>query len=138
MKTLCVIIIILIVSISYSQDEKHIIDINLEECLDIDSNQTTYSMIDCSKKAIIKWDKELNHFYNLLIENLSIDEAILLKLSQNQWTIYREQEFQFSTKIYNNMDGTIWNIVNVNRHKDIVRSRAIELKEYYNDKFSNN
>ena len=110
---------------------KHPIDIKLEKCLSIDSNQTTLGMIQCSSIAENEWDKELNKYYNLLLTKLNVDEKQKLKNTQRYWLIYRDNELSFSGTMYYNMEGTMWRVAAAGRSCDIVKERALELKNYY-------
>ena len=110
---------------------KHPIDIKLEKCLSVDSNQTTSGMIQCSSIAENEWDKELNKYYKLLIDKLNSDEKQKLKNTQRYWLIYRDNELSFSGTMYYNMEGTMWRVTAAGRSCDLIKQRALELKNYY-------
>lgn len=112
-------------------EARHPIDIRLENCHSIDSNQTTYGMINCEIIARDEWDKELNKYYNLLMDILGAEERTKLKNSQLAWLSYRDKEKDFSGTMYYNMQGTMWHVVAAGRFCEMVRQRALELKEYY-------
>jgi uncharacterized protein YecT (DUF1311 family) len=112
-------------------NEKHPIDIRLENCLAIDSNQTTYGMMNCEVTARDEWDKEMNKYYKLLMDTLQKDEKEKLKTAQISWLSYRDKEGDFSGTMYYNMQGTMWRITAAGRSCEIVRQRALELKVYY-------
>jgi uncharacterized protein YecT (DUF1311 family) len=113
------------------QTDKHPIDLKIEECLSIDSNQSTFGMINCIRTAMEEWDAELNKYYNLLMETLNTDEQEKLRAAQLQWLVYRDKEFEFIEKFYRNMEGTMWKIVEADSRNNIVRQRALELTSYY-------
>ena len=120
--------------IAYGQDndnQKHPIDITLEHCLEIDSNQTTYGMIQCTAVAREEWDKEMNKFYKMLMDTLGSEEKETLRKAQRHWLEYRDNEVAFAGSMYYNMQGTMWRVVAAGRICDIVKQRAVELKEYY-------
>lgn len=110
---------------------KNPIDIQLEYCLSVDSNQTTAGMIACQDVAAQAWDKELNKYYNLLMGLLNADEKQKLKAAQIAWLKYRDQEVIFANNIYGNLQGTMYTVIAVGRATDIIKQRAIELQEYY-------
>ena len=119
------------INLSFGQtEEKHPIDIQRENCLDIDSNQTTIGMVDCERITADLWDKQLNEYYNSLMKLLNKEEKQSLKESQLKWLEYRDSEMKFYGSFYNNMDGTICKIVAAGRRCDVIRTRALELKEY--------
>lgn len=123
---------ILLLSIFVNAQEKHQIDIELEKCLSIDSNQTTVGMSNCVYDAEIKWDKELNKYYKLLMDTLNRESRQSLQLSQRQWIEYRDKEFEFIYSFYlSEMQGTMWENVASNQRMEFVKHRALELKQYY-------
>jgi len=89
-------------------------------------------MIQCEVIAYQDWFEEMDKYYNLLLDTLSEESAELLISSQEAWSEYNSKEHSFSSKMYySDMDGTMWRVVNAQRVKDIVRTRALELKDYY-------
>ena len=123
-----------IVSNSFAQlqNEPHPIDIKLEKCHSIDSNQTTLGMKNCEWVAYGEWEKEIDKYYNLLLDTLSLETSVILIEAHNNWKIFSENEHEFSRQLYyNEMEGTMWHVINASRLKNIVKQRALELKEYY-------
>lgn len=114
-----------------NQTAKHPIDIKREQCHEIDSNQTTYGMMHCEAIAREEWDKEMNKYYKLLMDTLTIEQKEKLKIAQRQWLDFRDRELDFSGTLYYNMQGTMWRVVAAGRSCDIVKERALELKGYY-------
>jgi uncharacterized protein YecT (DUF1311 family) len=114
-----------------SETEKHPIDIKVEECLAIQSNQSTIGMIDCIQTAMEEWDAELNKYYKLLMNNLDNNEQDKLRDAQRQWLVFRDKEFEFIGIRYGKMEGTMFNIIEADSRNNIVRQRALELKSYY-------
>lgn len=112
-------------------EEEHPIDIKLDQCLDIDTNQTTYGTIACFETSREDWDIELNKYYQLLMDVIQEDAKAMLKESQLKWIEYRDLEYAFSNKMHTDMEGTLWKIVAAGRRYEIVKARALELKSYY-------
>lgn len=132
MKIIIPITFLLISLYSYSQTDVHPIDIRNSQCHDIDTNQNTYGMIQCEAVARDEWFIEMNKYYDLLLDTLSEETGALLKSSQDAWDNYNLKEHTFSSSMYySDMQGTMWRVVNAQRVKDIVRTRALELKDYY-------
>ena len=126
---------ILLTNLTSGQDkqkDKHPIDLKTEQCLSIDSNQSSFGMIDCIRTAMEEWDAELNKYYKLLMEILTSDEQKKLRTAQRQWLDYRDKEFEFIETVFRNMEGTMWKIVEADSRNNIVRQRALELTSYYN------
>ena len=112
-------------------ENMHPIDIRLQECLDTDSNQTTQGMTVFESEAQDQWFREMTKYYKLLLELLSPEEKKKLEITQKRWMEYRESELDFAGSTYYNMEGTLWRVVAAGRACDIVKQRALELKEYY-------
>lgn len=133
--TIAGLLVILIINLTFGQDmqtDKHPIDLKIEQCLSIDSNQSTFGMINCIRTAMEEWDTELNKYYSLLIDKLSIDEQEKLRAAQRKWLEYRDKEFEFIETMHGNMEGTMWKIVEADSRNNVVRQRALELTSYYN------
>ena len=117
---------------AYSQEVTHKLNIELENCLNDEKNFTTLGMLSCYGEAELKWDKELNSIYSKLINNLDDNSKIKLKESQRNWIIFKDKEIEFLKQFYYSKKGTIWK-VNYSMYKmEIVKSRALNLLDYYN------
>jgi uncharacterized protein YecT (DUF1311 family) len=111
--------------------KEHSIDVQESKCLKKE-NISNAEMCNCSIKACEAWDKELNKYYNLLKTKLAKEEFEVLKESQKQWIAYRDKEFLFISKFYYEVkEGTMWYSVAENQKTEIVKSRALELIQYY-------
>lgn len=132
MKQLSLILFLLISSSNIAQTDIHEIDLRNSQCHDTDTNQNTFGMIQCEEVARQEWFTEMNKYYNLLLDTLSEETAELLVSSQEACNEFNLKEHSFSSSMYySDMDGTMWRVVNAQRVKDIVRTRALELKDYY-------
>jgi uncharacterized protein YecT (DUF1311 family) len=108
----------------------HPIDAAYEECMSIDTNQTTYGMMMCAQQAEEAWDKELNKNYKELMALLTPEEQNQLKEAQRKWLAFRDAEFQFSGNLHYNMEGTMYRPMAADKEMQIVRARALELRGY--------
>lgn len=127
--------ILLFLSISiFSQSkiqQENLIDLTESKCLD-KKDISNAEMRNCTIQATQSWDKELNKYYDLLKNKLPKETFQILKESQKQWMIFRDKEFALISKFYFELkEGTMWHIVAENRKKEIVKSRALELKMYF-------
>jgi uncharacterized protein YecT (DUF1311 family) len=107
------------------------IDRKLEDCLAALTDEDTGGMIDCHYAARMAWDKQVNNYYNLLVETLKPTELKKFKDAQRKWIEYRDAEMAFSTSIYKNMEGNLWLLVHAGRLTDIFKQRALDLESYY-------
>jgi uncharacterized protein YecT (DUF1311 family) len=110
-------------------EPKHLIDTKEEECFNAEGGFTTLGMGACINTALEEWDKELNDDYNILMGNLDKDGQEKLRLSQRKWIEYKDNEIAFARKFYNRQ-GTAWGIIYISRELEIIRNRAMELKNY--------
>ena len=110
--------------------EHYKIDTTYKECLYVSENQV-YQMVGCGDKAKEAWDEEMDKYYRLLMSVLMEKEREKLKTAQKNWLAYRESEYEFAGTTYYDLQGTIWTIVALDRKVEVVKHRAMELKNYY-------
>jgi len=132
MKKIFVFIFLLLSIVAFSQTKKeNPIDVLESKCLNKD-NISNADMCNCTIQARESWDKELNKYYNLLKTKLPKEAFETLKESQKQWLVYRDKEYSFISKyFYEVKQGTMWYAVAENKKKEIVKTRARELEEYF-------
>lgn len=128
-----ILVLFFCIQVKAEESTKHPVDIQLEKCLDSSENYMTSGMMNCYAEARDAWDKELNKYYKLLMDILSADEKEKLRKSQRSWLTYRDNELDFSGTTYYNLDGTMWRVTAAQRSCEIVKQRALELKDYYQD-----
>ena len=118
--------------VTFSQTKKeNPIDIQEKKCLDKDDISNA-EQCNCTIKAQEDWDKELNKYYTILKTKLRKEDFEVLKNSQKQWISYRDKEFLFISKYFFEIkEGTIWYCIAEGKKKEIIKSRALELKNYY-------
>lgn len=110
--------------------EQYRIDTMYRECLYTSENQV-FQMMGCGDKARDSWDLELDKYYNLLMTVLIAGEREKLKTAQKRWAEYRDSEYAFAGTTYYNLQGQVWKVVALDREVEIVKHRAMELKNYY-------
>lgn len=131
MKLILTIFLIITLNRVFCQsDEKHKIDIELQNCLDSTENQTTKGMTDCVINATQKWDDELNVNYKNLLNLLTQVQKDKLIIAQREWIEYRNKEIEFSNQVYSDLQGTMWITVSAETNLDLTRKRAQELASY--------
>ena len=111
--------------------KENLIDIQGKKCLDKDDISNA-DQCNCIIAAQEGWDKELNRYYNLLKTKLKNEDFEVLKNSQKQWISYRDKEFLFISKYFFELkQGTMWYCIADGKKKEIIKYRALELKNYY-------
>lgn len=110
-------------------NQQNPIDINEKACQD--KAVSTYDMLQCSSQAYSAWDLEMNHYYDLLAKTLNHTQKSALLSAQKNWLNFRDSNFALLDSTIGTKDGTIYPGVIVGEKKDIVKQRALELKQYY-------
>ena len=128
-RTVFTLITLLIVKAGFAQRAKHI-EQQLDSCLQKAIN--TLEMTSCEGAAYKAWDEELNKYYQLLQSTLREENKNTLKEAQRKWIAYRDQEFELiDAYCFSEHQGTMWNMVSIEKRVAIVKARALELKNYY-------
>ena len=106
---------------------QHPIDKALDAC--IDKNGSTAGMVECTDKAYAAWDKELNKNYGELMRALNPKQKEALRLSQLEWIRHRDLEFKFLDSMFDTFQGTMYIPMRVGARLDVIKQRAVELKQ---------
>ena len=133
MKKLFLIFIFLIfLSCCYStaQTTLHTIDKAEQDC--ISKTADTQVMNQCSITAQNEWEKEIKKTLSELKSVLDKESYKSLINSQNSWEKYKIDEFRSIDKMLENKQGTMYLNVDKGLKVDIVKQRALKLKEYLN------
>lgn len=105
------------------------IDQDLEKCLS--QRNSTAGQVSCVSSAQQSWDKELNKFYISLSQKLSKTAKKELLEAQRNWVSFRDSEFKLINKYYVDIKkGTLFYLIAENRKLQIIKERALQLKEY--------
>ena len=125
---LALISVLLLAAASSAQEQpQHPIDKALDAC--IDKNGSTAGMVECTDKAYAAWDKELNKNYGELMRTLNPKQKEALRLAQMEWIKYRDLEFKSIDSVYDTMDGTMYIPMRIGAHLEVIKKRALELKD---------
>lgn len=127
-KVLLVFGLCLLVSYAFAQDQKHTIDVALENCME--KNPSTHGTMSCIVEAQKQWDAELNKQYKALTLKLTPVQKTALLNAQREWIKWRDLEFKSIDALYSTMEGTMYQPMQLNDKMEVVRNRAIELKSY--------
>ncbi len=117
---------------STAEETKNIHPIDKEQQDCIDKNQTTAGMINCTNAAYKAWENEIDKNYAALLSTLSPEGKEALKSSQSAWIEYRDKELLLLKSVYENISGTMYRTMWAQDRVNIVKSRALELKEHTN------
>ena len=81
MKQLLILLALLLPLVCHSQEDIDSIDVKCDQCMSLDSNYSTNSMISCIWAAQEEWTEQMNIYYNLLTEKLS--EELIASINFN-------------------------------------------------------
>jgi len=121
------------VSAAESENEKHEIDIFVDKAMDKDPS--TAGMIKAMDEGEKLWDAELNKYYKLLSEKLDKESKAALKKAQLAWITFRDAEFAMIADIYSKQEGTMYRVIAVSLRMEVVKRRALDLKNLYQELF---
>jgi hypothetical protein len=113
-----------------ASEEKHLIDVFLEACLQDSSNFTTMGMTQCHIEAYERWEHRMDSIsvvlHELLLEPIrySFDE------SQQRWREYFEAQNDFSDALYSQSEGTMYIPIRVHNQVEILRERTLLLESF--------
>lgn len=123
-------LIFLVGCTSNAQTQMHPIDKAEEAC--IAKTADTQAINKCSDIAQKAWEKEITRTLSELKTTMDKESYESLLNSQNSWEIYRNSEFQAINKMLADKQGTMYLNVSKGLKVDIVKQRALKLKEYLN------
>ena len=129
-KRFSIIALMLLANICHSNEQKHPIDVKLDECLSKKENMNTAGMVNCTVSATEAWDGELNLAYKELSEKLSPDGKEKLKSSQLAWIKHRDLEYKSIDAVYSDLQGTMYMPMRAMSIMQVTKNRALELKAY--------
>jgi len=122
------------VSITFSQNEKHPIDIKSAQCHE-NSIPTTNAAMQCENIALKAWQTEMNNYLELLKEKNELINVALLLDTQEKWNAFNKADVAFysshSQQLY--QSGTLGRVAIITYRKEIIRKRALYLKAFYED-----
>jgi uncharacterized protein YecT (DUF1311 family) len=111
------------------QTKQHPID-KFEEG-QIEKDSSTAGMVNAAVESSNMWKEEMNKYYNLLKQELGPLEKDQLVKSQDAWLGFYKEEIKNITNIFNQMTGTIYITMRAANFREVVKTRALDLKHYY-------
>ena len=131
MKQILILLILILPMVCYSQQDIDSIDIKCDQCMSLDSNSSTNSIISCLWSATEEWTKQMNIYYNLLTESLSDQSVKLLYHTQEVWLNYKEAQISYLSSYYHSDMHGGNHLERAEEIRTLVRKRALELKVQY-------
>ena len=95
-------------------------------------NYTTTGMTNCGYEAMELWFKEIDKYLELLKNVTSKNDYENILKSQSKWKEYQEAEFE-AISVLTNKQGTIFQNILIGKKRGLVKQRALDLKNLYND-----
>ncbi len=88
-------------------------------------------MLKCTDAARDDWGKEMNKYYNLLMKKLTATQKNELIRTQKAWLVFRDDNAIFINSSIKNMQGTMYLNVASGEIRELVKQRAVQLRNYY-------
>ena len=110
------------------EENIHPIDKAERDC--IAKQDSTQGMNECTYIARNAWYKEIDKYISLLKTVTSEEEYNNILEAQTQWKKYQEAEFK-AVSILINKQGTMYQNIAAGLKTDLVRKRALDIKELY-------
>lgn len=110
-------------------EEVYSIDKAEDAC--ISKTSSTAGMLKCTAIAYDAWDKEMNKYYNLLMKKLPTEQKNELLKAQKSWLTFRDNDFTLINNSIEEKQGTMYLNIASGERREIVKQRALQLKEYY-------
>src|SRR6266849_6779707 len=121
--------VLALTTVAFAQEQtQHPIDKALDAC--VEKNGSTAGMVECTDKAYAAWDKELNKNYGELMSALKPKQKEALRIAQLNWIRYRDLQFKFIASVFDTLDGTMYIPMRISSRMQVIKKRALELKDY--------
>lgn len=108
-------------------DEFSDIDKNEIDC--INKTSSTYQMTICTQKAMTDWEKQINNYYHLLLNNKFVEKKFV-EQSQYNWLKFKISNYKMINQLEKNQ-GTMYLNIASGFKREVLKNRAIELRAYY-------
>ena len=113
-----------------AQDKKEN-DIDKEYLACVANDTACPNVSDCAFRAYDRWNKEMEDAYKKLLHELKKeDEKEALKQAQDAWLNYRDYTFKSYDMMFD-IPGNKWCRLRHDDRIDIVRTRALQLQNYF-------
>ena len=99
----------------------------------LDKNPSTTGMRQATFKATKMWDAEMNRAYRHVLSQSNATQRASLIRSQKAWLTFRDAESKANMQILYRRQGTMWLLAGDSHSMEIVKSRALQLKNYERD-----
>ncbi len=108
-------------------DEFSDIDKNEIDC--INKTSSTYQMTICTQKAMTDWEKQINNYYHLLLNNKFVEKKFV-EQSQYNWLKFKISNYKMINQL-EKKQGTMYLNIASGFKREVLKNRAIELRAYY-------
>ncbi|MBC8753379.1 DUF1311 domain-containing protein [Kordia sp. YSTF-M3] len=134
MKNLFLLLSLFITSYSFSQEDRHSIDIENGKCLE-NAVPTTIGSIKCEQAALASWKTELDTILKQLKADPTLINIKLLEETQAKWLAFHKSDVKFYESYYRiqYQGGTMARAAAVSYEKRHLRERVLYLLEFYEE-----
>lgn len=97
---------------------------------DIKEDESTAGMRMASNAAREKWDAEMNAVYKRLMTMLEPERKAALQKAQRAWLAFRDAEGNAISTVIATQQGTMYQMIATDSGTELVKQRALQLREY--------
>lgn len=112
------------------EEDKDPVHIELDKCLATPEGQTTAGMVDCTHKAYLVYDKQLNEVYKKALAGVDSESAEKIRESQRKWIAWRDAQNAADNAPWRADRGSLASLDIESFNVDIIRSRVKQLQYY--------
>lgn len=113
-------------------EEQYIHPIDNQEDICKKNTQSLEDWTKCSYNASKLWNNEVDKYYSLLYKKLPKEEKNILYENQKYWTLCKNNEIKLINSLYKEETETKDRLIyRTTQKKQIVKNRAIALRNYY-------
>jgi len=109
---------------------RHQIDISLDTCLNGPYSSNTMGITNCLEVAYKNWQNRMDSISNRLIQISSPEIVNSFKTSQEKWEGYFKSQINFSNKLFENSEGTMYISLAVKNIVTILKRRVLLLEAH--------
>ncbi len=134
MKNILFLLFFLSTLLSFSQENKHPIDIENSNCIE-NAVPTTIGSIKCEQAALASWKTELDTILKKLKANPTLLDVTLLDETQSKWLAFHKADVKFYESYYqiHYQGGTMAKAAALSYEKRHLRERVLYLLDLYEE-----
>jgi len=134
MKNILFLLFFLSTLLSFSQENKHPIDVENNRCIE-NAVPTTIGSIKCEQAALASWKTEMDTILKKLKANSTLLDISLLEETQSKWLAFHQSNVKFYYSYYqiHYQGGSMAMAAAISYEKRHLRERVLYLLDLYEE-----